>query len=275
MGAIISKNKKIEHIKYIKSNFNKYSQREIARQLKIGKTTINRWSSEAGLKFKKHTVNESFFDELNEKSAYILGFIFADGNVAWDTEKGYYSMTITAAEKDKDHLEKIRTIISSSKPLLYASGTKSYRLIVNSKKICRKLISFGVVPRKSLIVKFPELPEKYLRHFIRGVIDGDGSVRYYSRKRSPYFEIIMCSGSLDFCKIFVKKINEAIGVNANIRRNANNVYIMGYTCSRGKKLAKYIYSDATIFLNRKHLAYKNNVLEEKKWERTMNLHQRV
>ncbi len=252
--------KKREYLEFIKSNFNNISQREIARRLKLGKTTINRWAEEIGLRFKKHTVNEKFFDEFNERSSYILGLIFSDGNVSWNTQKGYYSLTITASEKDKDHLENIRSTLSSTKPLLYSSKTKSYRLIVTNKNICKRLMQLGVIPRKSLSVKFPNIPGEYLNQFIRGIIDGDGHVRYVKRKKSPYFEITIASGSKVFCEGLVNSIKQAIGVNANIRKVKKNTHIIQYSCSRGEKLANYVYSNANIFLERKYLPYKNNIL---------------
>src|SRR3972149_2972106 len=90
MGSFkISQNKKKEYLPFIQSNFHKVSQREMARKLGLGKTTVDRWSSELGLKFKKHTVNENFFNEFNENSAYVLGLIYADGSIAWDEHKGY------------------------------------------------------------------------------------------------------------------------------------------------------------------------------------------
>ena len=88
---------------FIKQNFGKIPQRKMARELGIGKTTVNTWSAQMGLKHKKHTVNEIFFDAFDEKMAYILGFIYADGNIAWNPKKGYQSLTITAAAKDKNH----------------------------------------------------------------------------------------------------------------------------------------------------------------------------
>ena len=260
----ISIEKKREYLPYIISNFDRLSQREIARRLDIGKTTVNRWSEEIGLKFKKHTVNEEFFNELNENSSYILGYIFADGNVNWNTEKGYYCMTITASEKDKEHLERIRAILESTKPLLYSEKTRSYRLIVNNKKMCQKLIDLGVIPRKSLTVKFPYIPEQYIKHFIRGVIDGDGSVNYFDRKRSPYFSIRIYSGSKRFLKKLVVTIRNAINIGGNIRKVGNNTYGVVYSCSRGKKLAEYVYLNSNIYLKRKYLPYKNNVLEVQK-----------
>jgi len=260
MGRIIPPEKKKEMLPFIKLHFDNISQREIARRLGIGKTAVNRWSKELGLYFKKHTVNENFFDEWNEQSAYILGLIYSDGNIAWNPKKGYYSLTITASEKDKDHLEKIRNILSSTKPLLYAPKTKSYRFIVNSKTLCKKLMRLGVTPRKSLTIKFPKLPKEHLKHFLRGIIDGDGSVRYFDRKRSPYFDITISSGSKIFLNELVNIVKNIFSVDGNVRNQAKNVYVVSYSCSRGKKLAKYLYTNASIFLERKYLPYKNNVL---------------
>jgi len=251
----IAKDRKSEALEFIRFHFDKLSQREIARRLFIGKTTVNRWSKEVGLFFKKHTANEHYFDTLTEQSAYILGFIFADGNVAYDPENGYYSMTITASEKDAAHLEKMRKLLSSTKPLLYSPSTKSNRLIVNSKKLCQKLIAYGVVPRKSLIVEFPIIPKEYVNHFLRGIIDGDGNVRFVKRKRSPYFEITIASGSLTFCQGIVSTIEEHIGITTRIRKAGQHTHILQYSCSRGEKLANFIYSDATLFLKRKHIHF--------------------
>lgn len=263
MGKIIHPDKKRKYLGFLKSKLGKISQREIARRLKIGKTTVNRWAMELGFKHKKHTVNESFFDEFNEYSAYTLGFIYADGNISWNPEKGYQSLTITAAAKDNKHLEKIRNLLRSTKPLLYSPKTKSYRLIANSKRLCLKLMRLGVIPKKSLTVTFPEdiIPKEYLQHFIRGIIDGDGSVHYFKRKKSPYFLIGVASGSKKFCKGLVKAIDSAISVKANIIKRKNNTYVITYTCTKGKKLANYVYYNARIFLDRKYSVYKNNILE--------------
>ncbi len=255
MGAILSGETKLATIPYLRENFNKISQREMARQLGIGNTTINAWCKEQGLYFKKHTVNENFFDTWNEESAYILGYIFTDGNIQWNTEKVYQALTITAAAKDVAHLERVRNIIGSTKPLLYAEKTKSYRMIANSKQLSLKLMKIGVVPAKSLIVEFPEIPKEYLGHFIRGVVDGGGTVRYLNRKRSPYFHVTVCSGSRKFLEKMVSSIKDSIGIDANVRHHGGNTYVVQYSCKRGMTLAKWIYTDSTLFLNRKFEQY--------------------
>ena len=246
---------KTRYSKYIKGNFNKMSQREMARRLGIGKTTVNRWSKEIGLEVKKNTVNEDFFKKWAYSMSYILGYIFADGNIAWNPKKSYRTLTITAAERDKAHLEIIRLTLHSTKELLYSSLTRSYRLVVTNRNICIDLMKLGVMPNKSLSVKFPTVPKKFLNDFIRGIIDGDGNVRYVNRKRSPYFEITISSGSKTFCDALAEKISSIPRIDAHVRRIKNNLFVIQYSCQRGLRLAKWIYKDANIFLDRKFQQY--------------------
>lgn len=256
MGAVICSDDKKRVLPFIESNFGKISEREMARKLNIGKTTVNRWRKELGFVIKKDTVNEDFFKTWTAEMAYIMGYIFTDGNINWKPEKSYRALTITASEKDKKHLEKIRLKLKSTKELLYSKSTKSYRLIVNNKTICTDLMKLGLTPRKSLTVRFPKVSEKCLRHFIRGVIDGDGNVRYVKRKRSPYFEITVSSGSKAFLEEMAEKISSSLGINGKVRKNKNDVFILQYSCRRGLDLAKWVYKNKNLCLNRKFQQYK-------------------
>ena len=256
MGAIIHSKRKKEMLSFLKGNFGKISEREMARKLKIGKTTTNRWCKELNLNPIIHTVNESFFEKWSNEMSYILGYIFADGNINWNEKKSYRALTITAAEKDKNHLETVRNKLNSTKPLFYSKNTNSYRLIVNSKKLCLDLMKIGITPRKSLTADFPKIPNKFLKDFIRGVIDGDGCIRYVERERSPYFEIQIATGSKKFAKSLTEIISKTIGVETIPRKmKGTNTFIIQYTCKRALKLAKWVYEDSNIFLKRKFKAY--------------------
>lgn len=256
MGAVIPPEKKKRLLPFIQSNFGKISEREIARRIGVGKTTVNRWRKESGLKLIRHKVNENFFSKWSANMSYILGYIFADGNIAWNPKKSYRALTITISSKDKTHLENIRNNLKSTRPLLYSSSTKSYRLIINNKKICLDLMKHGLYPQKSLSVEFPKVPKKFIKDFIRGIIDADGNVRYVNRKRSPYFEITIASGSRNFCQGIVKSISNALGINVKIRKVKNNLFIIQYTCQKGLRLANWIYSDLKLCMRRKFQQYK-------------------
>ncbi|MCX6818366.1 MAG: hypothetical protein NTU57_05935 [Candidatus Aenigmarchaeota archaeon] len=264
MGATIHPKNKKRMLPFIKSNFGKLSEREIARRLEIGKTTVNKWRIGLGLEIKKNTVNENFFKLWNPEMAYIIGYIFADGNINWKPEKSYRALTITAAAKDAEHLERIRLNLNSTRKLTYSADTNSYRLIVNSKEICTDLMKIGLCPKKSLTIKFPNVPEKFLSHFIRGVIDGDGNVRYVKRERSPYFEITISSGSKAFLIEMAKKIASK-GIGGNVRKTGKNVYILQYACTRGLTLAKWVYDNDSLCLNRKYQQYKIALGEKGRW----------
>ncbi len=254
MGKILFPSAKYGMLSYIKENFGKISEREMARRLSVGKTSVNRWCRELGFNIQKNTSDEKFFRNWNPGMAYILGYIFADGNINWNLKKSYRAMTITAAEKDKGHLENIRSRLKSTKGLLYSGDTKSYRLIINSKVMCKDLMALGLTPHKSLTVRFPKVPERFLNHFIRGVIDGDGNVRYVNRKRSPYFEITISSGSKAFLKSMAKKIAQ-VGILGKVRENNNGVFILQYSCRRGLNLANWIYQKENLHMDRKFQQY--------------------
>jgi len=256
MGTVIEPEVKSEMLPYIESNFGKISEREMSRRLHIGKTTVNRWRKDIGLEIKKNTVNENFFNQWNPEMSYILGYLFADGNINWNPKKSYRALTITASKKDRDHLERIRQMIESTKELLYSKNTESFRLIVNNTNICKTLMKIGLTPRKSLVVEFPKLPKQLLRHFIRGVIDGDGNVRFVDRERSPYFEITISSGSKKFLDEMAEKISESIRINGKVRKCGKNVFVLQYSCQRGLKLANWIYRNENLHMNRKFQQYK-------------------
>ncbi len=243
------------YLDYISGNFGVISEREMARKLKIGKTTVNRYRKELGIEIKKNTVNEHFFKKFTREMSYILGFVFTDGNVSYKPEESRWTLTITQSEKDFSHLERIRNILGSSKELLYSPKTKSYRLTVANRIICEDLIKLGVIPRKSLVVDFPDIPKEVLPDFIRGVIDGDGSISYFDRKRSPYFRIIIFSGSKKFLDKLENAVKNSIGVSSRVRTHHKNTFSLPYTCKRASVLADWIYKDTNLYLGRKYINY--------------------
>lgn len=81
-------------------------------------------------------------------------------------------------------------------PSKYQDGLHHFHFA--RKKLVEDLRKFGILPRKSLAVKFPGVPQNFITDFIRGVFDGDGSV--FFDKRRPRFPLRaqFVSGSKDF-----------------------------------------------------------------------------
>ena len=145
---------------------------------------------------KKYQINEKYFENIDdENKAYILGLIFADGNLFKNTVK------INLIESDSHILYDIANKIyfndnfqiSTIKGRLKLWGNISYYtkqqkvLVFTRKKIADDLKKHGLLENKSLTIRFPKLNKIYNKDFIRGYFDGDGcfytSIKYKNNNR--------------------------------------------------------------------------------------------
>lgn len=210
-------------------------------------------------------VNYNFFSEWTEEMAYIFGLICADGNIGHPDNK---VLVITLHKNDLYMLEQIKQIMKSERNIgERKSGCCDF--IVRHHKIYDDLVKLGVVPQKSLTLKWvgDNIPSGYLRHFIRGYIDGDGCVSTYNRKRpNGYVEKILdvtVLGTVDFLSGASKAISDEIGIKevavSSIKNN--KISKSRWSGSTAVKLLDWIYKDATIFLKRKKDKYDNYLLD--------------
>lgn len=188
--------------------------------------------------------DEGYFDNIDsEEKAYFLGWIMADGNVS--IYNNQYSLKIHVSLKDKDIVDKfLKSIKSANKTKIKYGDHPSYYVSLTSIHMCKALIGYGVCPRKSGFEKFPEnIPINLYNHFIRGVFDGDG-ITDISRNRSGFVE------SKEILTRILEIINrEDIRLFQN-KKNKNIYYFLGGK-KFSKNLYKFLYKDATIWLDRK------------------------
>jgi hypothetical protein len=135
-----------------------------------------------------------------------LGAIATDGCVF--IKDGTYQISLTS--KDKDWLIIINNLICPEKPLRKSKRDNCYTITIYSKKLALWLVANGIIPRKSLSLELPNIPEKYLPDFIRGCMDGDGSIYQRKLKTGKLIPIsYLCSSSLSFvnsvCEVFSSK----------------------------------------------------------------------
>ena len=146
----------------------------IAKTLHLHRSTIQKWLKKSSIKLRKrtpsHHYNIHFFSTYTKESCYWAGFIMADGCVRRTC------LHIKLANKDRGHLQKFLDCISAN----YQIKGKSYSTIDISGPwfLSDMKDKFGIVPRKTFIAKYPIIPKKYHKDFIRGVMDGDGCITY-------------------------------------------------------------------------------------------------
>lgn len=147
----------------------------------------------------------------NELSYYLLGAFITDGNIIQDKSRTN-SFKSTLYSKDKDWLELINTRINNEGKLRLHNKNNLYGLWFYNKFVYDWLITHNCIPNKSLTIQFPDIPEEYLKHFLRGCFDGDGCIskcNYKATKNKKIYEqitVYLCSAN----KEFLLKISEKL-----------------------------------------------------------------
>lgn len=212
-----------------------------------------------------HTNNLTIFEKIDtEEKAYWLGFLYADGYVSATDNR----IELCLAEKDLHHIEKFKDFIGIPNKISYRKTTKAFRYSFKSIPCKEHLIKLGCVPRKSLILTFPnreQVPEYLLRHFIRGYFDGDG---WFTNTDSCFQAGII--GTEDFIKGFlnnienVKKDNKIFDVHRKdgAKRYAFNSY------KDVKTFLQWMYEDCNIYLERKYENYLDFIQNGSKYHKT-------
>ena len=148
--------------------------------------------------------NQDFFKKWTSDMAYILGFLYADGNVT-KTKRGTHFIAIYSA--DREILVKMRKAFGSNH-LLSARRSSTgcvYRIQVGSKEWFDDVATLGLFPNKVKRMVLPNIPAIFFADFVRGYFDGDGNVwtGINNKHRTMPPLVIMTaftSGSHDFLK---------------------------------------------------------------------------
>jgi|ERR1700722_782419 len=245
------------------------SLRKTAKILGTSEKTIQRRLKEINYNYeskKKYFCNEQFFDKLDEKSLYWLGFLATDGNISFPNE-----LRFGLAIKDRAHLIKFKIDINSNSPIhdyiakrnneKFKKSEYPYSTIsISSKKICDKLAEYNIVPAKTYTYEFPNqlLNTPEVRHFIRGCIDGDGSEGLrFNKENNPCQARVSMSGNPKF----VNQVFDLIKEKCHLSKDSGTFYSED-TWAKFEfaghedilKIKDFLYKDATVFLERK---YKN------------------
>lgn len=231
------RSQKITHLRSCKKCGKEFRLKNISYEKRGGGKFCSR---ECGAQF--YSWDESYFEKINtEQKAYWLGFIYADGCVS---EKEF---RLHLSKKDIKHLKKFAKHLKSNHPIHYCQqNTISFN--IGNKKIIKDLQDLGVIPRKTFIVQYPNLPKHLNRHFIRGVFDGDGCL--YTRKDGIKTWSIY-TASVKFKNELIDIIKKETGITVSAYKQYNGYHIKIFRQNDVQKIKNYMYENASIFLKRK------------------------
>lgn len=240
----------------------------IARELKSSEETISKAIKSAGIEVFRNgvtpSINYHIFDSIDtEEKAYWLGFIWADGCIMdIHKDKPNYAFELGLSVKDIEHLRKFckfagipesRIKIRKNNKLNKDNEFYLCRVQVSSKHLWNTLNSYGCCPNKTTNEIFPSVDifskMELITHFIRGVFDGDGWVYFDNRN-------LLMAGICGQENFLLQLMNF---LPQHLRRdrclscnNTDIIKVIKYGCTPAVEFVKFLYSNSTIYLNRKY-----------------------
>jgi hypothetical protein len=216
------------------------------------------------LKLKKNkSLNYSEFNNItNSYTAYVLGFMWADGHVRDDGRH----FNVGGIKEDIDEIEPIFTKVGNwgkSVQDRSKNGWKTAKYLIGSnKEIYNFLIEndYKIKSQVSADKILSKIPNDLKHYFFRGLIDGDGCFYYKDNGRQfaltstyeqdwGYFEKLCVDLDIKYSIRRLKTINK----KTNKENKSSVIRILGKEIT---KLGNYLYQGEEFGLKRKLLKYK-------------------
>jgi len=220
---------------------------------------------------KKRSIDEYFFEKIdNNEKAYILGLLYADGNICNN------SIKIKLHRKDRYILEEISKLIFKGEVVLYEYNNEGEvtTLKISNIKMYKDLKLLGLQENKTYKKSFlPAIDNKYYPNFIKGFFDGDGTCGVYFIGKNQISRLATFINADYFLLTLINDyIKKSIGVEGKISQKKYAESII-----KGKKLIPKIPCYGLTFSGKETLTLLYNWLYIKNrnnlflWRKKINL----
>ncbi len=185
---------------------------------------------------------------------YVVGLIATDGNLSKDGRH------IDITSKHKPHLIAVRKALK----IPIAIGTKSrggnrdklyFRLQFSDVGSYKFLLVLGLFPRKSLTLQKLCIDRCYFPDFLRGVIDGDGSISTWVHETNMHrqWSLRITSAAPIFIRWLKEETEKRFGVGGRLYEYArkdrkNPIFILKFGKLASKKILGEVYYPGAISL---------------------------
>lgn len=220
-------------------------------------------------------MNQHKFDMIDtEEKAYWLGFLWGDGCCQFRVRKNgseEWSLKLDLKESDLSHIEKFRDFMESTHPIAkYKTkgykGTSIYRLRFNCSHLGSLLWShYGLKPnRESFDLQL--IPKELWRHFIRGLLDSDGTIVISNVNESrgySYTRTNLSIGGSHANLVTIGEYFKELGLSSNLpivrqrHKGRDGTYRTISYCGNNRcgSILDFLYKDSTVYLDRKYKKY--------------------
>ena len=226
---------------------------DVAARLGCSTATVARWLRELGQSMRRRgpqprsrlSIGETGAIAWTADVAYAVGVIATDGCLVRDGRH------LTVVSKDIELLETMRRCLQISARITSGSGfthESCRRLQWSDRTLYDWLLGVGLMPAKSLRLGPIDVPDHLFRDFLRGCIDGDGSIvtyvdRYNARKSPAYVYtrlfVSIVSASPRFIEWLQATVQRLFGLRGHrtVRRSEQHSDLWRLRYAKGESLA--------------------------------------
>lgn len=180
--------------------------------------------------------------------AYAVGLIATDGNLSPDGK------TVVQVSKDRDLLETFLMCLRTGRPITVNQG--AFRVQICDVPFYDWLLRIGITPRKSLTLDSLRVPDSVFLDFVRGLMDGDGSVknslvvpnpRRYPAHTYQRLQVLFHSASnvhLDWLRAeLCRRLGLRGWIGVRQRGRPSPLYVLRYSKHESIALLSALYAD--------------------------------
>lgn len=146
-------------------------------------------------------LDEHYFDTIDTpRKAYWLGLLMTDGCVFRN------KLCMTLKSEDEYLIKEFLQDLRCNKKIIRTKNRTESSVQITSNLLCEALAKYGIVEQKTGRQQF-RCPQ-YLEAYLHGLLDGDGSISFYSRpgRKSHHKAIRLCGANRDFLESVVSYI---------------------------------------------------------------------
>lgn len=185
--------------------------------------------------------------------------------------KGRYEISIKLqlANYDQDHLEKFKRFLNSTHPIKnykeksFGKEKIASRIMFSNLHMGKILMEeFGLIPHRDTIDKLvSQIPESLIRHFIRGIYDAEGSTVFYYNANCLKAHCSFTTLKVLILWIQNHLLKESIVLSKtkldkrHKNRDTTDSRLIISGTRQSVHFLKWLYKDASVFMNRKHLKF--------------------
>ena len=207
-----------------------------------------------------------FIEKAQERHLwYLVGLIATDGCLYRDGRH------VEITSKEHAFLNSIKCALKLKNKI----GTKynsfkqcAYRIQIANKCFYDFLLSIGLMPNKSRIINKIKVPQVYFRDFLRGVIDGDGSIKLWTHPKNGKEQASLCitSASEAFMIWLKEYIYDLYRASGRIHKECTGNWLLKYGKMAAREILMRSYYTGCLGLDRKIAKAREVINSHRGWQ---------